>query len=162
MHSGQVRRNNFMQDGFAPWTGRASVKLTGVPAHLPRQTDIIDQVFWMMRRSTQPHGIPDEELVRDAFIDTSQSVLRSRPSQPCTPTFTSSSIVYSYQHDVLLTGGSVLQIMGWPQRAFPPSVLTDAECRSLGGDSFSVQFATLIQQCCICNPWGPWWHRQRA
>ena len=56
----------------------------------------------------------------------------------------------------MLSGCAHLQLIGYVPEMAPPKVVTDHQCFSLAGDSFSVPLATIMQTACVINPYAPW------
>ena len=150
-----------MAQNFHPWTGRPSVKLHGLQSGARssgRIEDVLDVVYWSkLRANRKKIGMPEHALVKDAFCDVSQGGERPNFSQPNAPVFTTSSCIYAFEKDVLITGGHQIQAIVWPSSMVPLSALRDSECKSLSGESFSVPLATLIQAAFVFNPYAPHW-----
>ena len=100
-----------MSQNFHPWTGRPSVKLHGLPAKASghgsgRIEDVLDVVYWSkLRANRKKAGMSEAILAKAAFCDVSQSVERPNFSQPNAPVFTTSSCIYAFEKDAVITGG---------------------------------------------------------
>ena len=120
----------------------------------PRVQDHINICWWKMR-STSTRS--DKELMRDSFANVSQCVLRFPVSLGEAPCFTTSSYLYSFEHDRILSGASHLRGMGHPRSSMPLSVLPDSAARQLAGESFSVPLSCVIETTLSLNPFASWW-----
>ena len=153
-----LRTKMQMNSDYCPWTARPAMKLHGIPPS-SRNRECLDIKYWKMRLD-QP-GTTEAEVVENKFLDVSQSMFRTCKSKTSTgglvPVYTSSSQIYSFQHDILVTGGCQLASIGWAPECFDLGVMSDTDCRNLSGDSFSVPWACLIQRALVANPYAPWW-----
>ena len=75
------------------------------------------------------------------------------------PTYTTSTVLYSYEKDTLLSGASHLRMLGWPVHMMPAAVFDDCLLRDLGGDAFSVPICALVHGACALNSKAVWWRR---
>ena len=98
------------------------------------------------------------ELTKGAWANLSQSVLRLACNRGEVPTITQNSLIYSYEHNVTLSGAARMQLIGWTPEMVPQRVVSDHQCFSLAGDAFWAPLATIMQTACAIQPWAPW-HR---
>ena len=157
-HSSEIRNRwnlpLIKQEGSAPWTSRPSTRLKGL-AHSERQRDLLDVVWAVHRKNNATLSLP--ELIRGFFANPSQSVLRLPSCHGRVPTLCSSSEIYSYEYDAVLSGEAHLLLLGWPRNTFPSELFSNAELRSLAGESFALCTIAHIVYCYFLNPYGPWW-----
>ena len=133
------------------WTGRSDVALRGVPDSA-RVHDNINVGFAFKRLGKDESPATSAE---DLWINFSQSVDRTAVSKPLIPCFTSSSTIYSYQFDCVLTGASHMRMMGWPLAKL--AGWDNNALRGLAGDGFGVPVAALVQGVLYRNPYASWW-----
>ena len=122
--------------------------------------DTINVCFWKLKRDNPL--LSDKELVKDSFVDVSQCVSRLRVRRNEIPTYTTSTLLYSYGKDTLLSGATHLRMLGWPAQNMPAARFEDGLLRDLGGDAFSVPICTLVHGACALNPKAVWWRRPRS
>ena len=152
-----ARRKVNMSAKLRPWDTVRQVqpKYRGISLKCrPRVTEMIN-VCWFKLRSTNTKS--DSRLMRDSFCNVSQSVLRFPVSHGEAPCFTTSSFLYSFEHDQIMSGASHLRGMGHPRSSMPLARFSDATCRQLSGESFSVPISAVIQTSLSLNPFGSWW-----
>ena len=153
-----IRTKLEMNCDFEPWTRRPALKLHGIP-RTPRVLECLNVKYWKMRLDMA--GTAEEGVVEGKFVDVSQSMFRTCKGKTAKtgllPVYTSSSQIYSFQHDILVTGGAQLASIGWAPEMFDLGSFSDNDCRNLSGDSFSVPWACLIQRALLSNPYAPWW-----
>ena len=83
--------------------------------------------------------------MQDAFVNVSECVLRFPVSHGEAPCFTTSSYLYSYEFDRVLSGASNLRGMGHPRTSMPLDTFSDGCARQLAGESFSVPMSSVIE-----------------
>ena len=101
-------------------------------------------------------GLAVAELKKGAWCNLSQGVQRLSCGRPEIPTFTQNSLIYSYEHNEVLSGCAHLQLIGYVPEMVPSRVISDSKCYSLAGDSFSVPLCCIMQTACVIQPWAPW------
>ena len=117
--------------------------------------DTLD-VNYVRARRMYP-DVPVEQLEQSLILDVSQCVSREKPhSEEEWLALTTMSMIYSYGQDKLYSGHDNLRCMGWPVSHIPP-VMSDAECRDLAGDSFSVPIGMTLTAGCYIIPFAQWW-----
>ena len=119
-----------------------------------RVRDCINVCWFKLRQKSQKSS---KDLAASSFCNISQCVSRLPCSETCSPCFTSSSVVYSYAHDTVITGACQLRGMGHSRASMPMGSFDDGTCRNLAGDSFSVPIASLLTTACALNPFASWW-----
>ena len=116
-----------------PWTGRSDVHLLGVPNN-ENIRNIIDIAWW---RST--NGLTEAEacLVRECLkIDISQS-LSHKPWSKHMTCLTTSSVVYSYAHDRVVTDPEKFFCLGFCQDLRFES-MASGHLKDLAGDAMAL------------------------
>ena len=141
-----------MSAAFNGWTGRADVKLDGVP-QAPRVLDVLD-CAWAHRLATHPRDATSAQLARGFWANPSQAVQRRPWGTPgC---LTSSAVWYSFEKDTALDAEDCLRIQGLPTR-IQRHGLSEAEAKNLAGEAFSCPVATMFTAAWYYLPWGAWW-----
>ena len=129
------------------------VELRGVPA-LARYHDVLDVCFWRLwSGSREPLPKFLRGVVFAFFLIVERAPLARSGVVPC---FTQNAALYSFEHDAMLSGLSHMRSIGWPSECAPLGIISDGDCRSLAGDSFSVPLATVVQTALAMNPFAPW------
>ena len=139
------------QDGFGYHKSERAAKFRGVPKSA-RQVDLINIQYWRMRLqySTKP-----EVFIKNAFVNVSQGVERGSFNQRAVPCFGVNSLIYSYEKDCTISGSGHLRAIGWPKSLC--AEMSDHECRSLAGESFSLPIASAIVCALWLEPYAEWW-----
>ena len=158
-HVANVRSANRIPKSANPWTSRRGIQLRGVPATL-RVRQSLDTV-WAVAMAQANHKIPAEKLRENLWVDLSQDIVRM-PLTPAKrsrgfPVITTSSIIYSFQEDVTLSGRSNFLLLGHPPSRTSRQAFSEAKLRDLAGEGFSVPYCALISFIMYSNPHGPWW-----
>ena len=119
--------------------------------------DLLDTTFSYMRAKSPTDQVPLKEFVRNLWCNTSQSVARL-PISRAFPVLTTTAVVYSFEFDTIISGRSMMKLLGWPEEALPSqgSSLTDNEYRKLAGNGFSAVLSGMILTVLYANPWAPW------
>jgi hypothetical protein len=89
------------------------------------------------------------------FVNLSQGVQR-RAWGPI-GTFCSSSVWYSYEFDLVLSGYMMLRAHGVPINKDIQHKMTNSQMRDLAGESFSLPCVAAVVTAFYLNPWGAWW-----
>ena len=151
-HSSETRTRFAMPRSASPWCANAELK--GVPA-CARVRDLIDVGFGIQMCQSPPETTT-KELAHGLWAELSTSVSRIPYKRGAPHVFRQNSYAYSYDRDVVLSGMSQMQLMGWP-RAFLARRFTDSDLRHLSGESFSLPICAMLHFCMYCNPYGDWW-----
>jgi hypothetical protein len=154
-HSANLRAKHNVPKDATSWTGRGGVALRGVP-HLPRIIDLIDTCFAVTRATSASTDV--KTLTTGLWLDLSQDVSR-RPWSRQGRTFTSSSLLYSFEHDAVLPGSAHLRLLGWPRTVAADHTFSDRELRKLAGQSYSLSTSALLNGIMFLNPFGSWWQK---
>ena len=120
-----------------------------------RQLDLID-IGWVVRRNAYAKDVVSKEIRKGWWVNMSQSVQR-QPWGAHIGTLCRNAQWYSYEHDMVLSGASLMALMGWP-RNFVQSGFGNHDLQELAGEGFSVPIAALCVYVLYLNPWAPWWH----
>ena len=159
-----------MSQFSAPWTGRQGVLIRGLDKQkqCSRLLDCLDVQFEKAKQLGTPNNKKKKQsatmgtqrtvaqIVDSLFCDASQGVGRHPVSKGQLSCLTQQSLVYSYEHDVLLTGHSHMKTFGWGA-SYISRRFSDAELRSLAGEAVSVPIAGLLVSACYLNPYADWW-----
>ena len=143
-----TRRQLGMSLAMQPWTPRASLR--GLPRR-ERALEQLDTCFWKMFKKHED----EQQWLSRTFVHVFQNTART-PVTEHMPCFLTKSDIYSFGKDQVVSGMGHLQAMGWPVDRVPSTIASDAQCRDLAGQSFSVPTAALLQAIMIANPWAPW------
>ena len=155
----ETRRKLGLAVSSQPWsslhreTSRRPPVYAGCP-RVERVQDVINVCWYKLRQKSKWSS---DKLRESSFCNISQCVSRLPCSERCSPCFTSSSVLYSYKHDSVMTGASQLRGMGHGRETMPMLLFDDNVCRNLAGDSFSVPIASIITTACTLNPFASWW-----
>jgi hypothetical protein len=153
----QVRTKHNVPKTSKPWTSKPGVVLRGVPDS-DRMRDVIDTCF-AVERSKAP-DMKLQDLLCGLIVDVSQQVNR-QPWSRIGRTALPSSILYSFEHDSTLSGAASMKLLGWPSRCLPFHKFSDKEFANLGGESYSLIWATVFHGLMFTNPWGEWWQKKK-
>jgi len=134
------------------WTERKHVRLAGLP-HTEHVLDTIN-TCWAVARKRNP-AMTEQELISCLHCSVSQSV-RRLPYTLGVPTPATSTRLYSYSDDAIVTHYRYMRYMGWPENLLPAR-FSAADWTSLGGNAFSVPCAGFMTVLMYMNPWGPLW-----
>lgn len=154
VNSIDARQKLRMPKTLSPWTSSQGGRrpcLTAVP-DTHRVKDVINVVWWKIKKAHQKKNLSDDELAIDSFCNFSQDVLRLPGARSALGTFTTGCHIYSYEKDTALTGAAHLQLIGWPSTAMPAARFNDTTLRNFAGDSFSLPIATIISTAMSLNP----------
>ena len=154
-HTAEFRQKHGIPRYSKPWTTRSDVQLHGIP-DIPRVHDLLNACFAFQRRANP--STSTQTLVQDLFVDWSQGVQRKPWSRGCPRTLTTSTCLYSFEKDVVLSGVNMLQLMGWStQRVLCASHASDHQIKVLAGEAYSLPWCTLLHAILYNNPYGEWW-----
>lgn len=136
-----------------PWTPHH--ELRGLP-NSDRMRDLIDVSYHRARRDTMDADTDEKEVPRGLFLDVSQGMMRARLCRDLLNSFGTKSMVYSYEHDIVLSGASHLQLFGW-SRDRMSNFFSDDTLRDLAGESISVPSLAIVLLALWMNPFADWW-----
>jgi hypothetical protein len=159
-HSAQVRAKLGISRDYDGWTRPGSlpgVVCRGVPRQ-PRMFDILN-CAWAARLKSLGPGCGTDEARRNFFANPSQSVNRT-PWSEGAKTLCSSSFVYSFELDSLLSGMDMMRLQGWSSAKLHR--FSDGTLRDLAGEGFSLPCAGAVLYAFFLNPHAPWWGGQDA
>ncbi|CAE7439801.1 HIS7 [Symbiodinium sp. CCMP2592] len=129
-----------ISNSYAPWTARPGTRLAGVPKQ-DRVRDLIDLCCAdVLGGHVKGREVP--KLLRDVFVDVSQSHARKPKTRKCGmhPCLTTSSTWYSYRLDRMLVPHENFLLQGHSRarmlRGCP--VMPIASFQSLAGEGFAV------------------------
>ncbi len=102
-YSGQIRTKLRLPSASSPWTdGRLKkVSCHGVPL-TARILDLIN-VGYSWGRDNCPKTSTTQEIIRDLWVNVSQSIHRSPWAAGTCPAYVRSSLFYNYEHDCCLS-----------------------------------------------------------
>ena len=146
-----VRNAHCLPSHSSGWT--SSARLLGVP-NTPRVLDLIN-IAWAINRKKEPEK-STREVAHNLYVNCSQAVQRSCWSRRY-PTPTTSLCAYSFQSDMIVSGRSNMQLLGWPQALLPRDTMSDEEYRRLSGSGCSVVVLGMLTAIVFSNPFAPWW-----
>ena len=131
---------------FAPWTGRQNFKGTGL-TKTPRVLDLVDMVFIEAMKGNKKKQRTFEEaqeFLSDVFLDVSQGHSRkinqrasAARAKGITPTLTTSSEVYSFGLDRVITPLELMALHGHPENVNVSS-MTPSQVKKLAGEGMAV------------------------
>lgn len=165
MNSAKARDQLGMAAAAKPWTGRPETQLRGLPEHAERVKDLLDIAYWEHRAAQGDMASGDacpEKVVAGLWANISQDVSRCPWCVGSIPTFTTSSEMYSFTHDCVLSGHAHLRLMGYPDSASMEGDFREKELKQFAGEAFSVPCISLVLNAYYLNPWAPWWRNSRS
>ena len=155
INSEQARTKIGMPFSAKPWTSSRrfqNSKFQGDGSH----SDILDVYFYKMQKEAAERGNADEDL--DMWADYSQSVNRFACRAGGPPAIMTSTMLYSFRHDITYSKSSHLRMLGWP-KVMMGSDFKNTEVNSLAADGWSLPVCASVAAACWCNPFAPWWKR---
>lgn len=148
---------------FDAWTARKAYAGHGLPhGQGSERVKALLNIGWGKRlRSAAAAGRNHAELAQGWYCDVTQAVER----EPWGPlgALLQTSYKYTYEGDFVLTGTDHLSIHGFPGRVLGQArrLFSDAEIRSLAGESFNLPCVGTIVAAYYMNPFGPWWQESK-
>ena len=131
-----------------PWTSRPSFCGWGVPAN-KRMLDVID-CHVGLEKTKQPVNalLHVSDLMKGKFVDISQSVERGSHTnaEGCNRAFTTSTLLYDYQRDAIVTGNEMLLLHGHSGHRTPED-MPESLLRNLAGEGMSVPCLSALLWC---------------
>ena len=146
--SRKMRAEFKMSVNYAPWTGRKDnpPQLRG----LPRSKRVVEAVniAWGAR--------PKSARTFPWWLDVSQCISRC-PYGERIPCLTTSTMLYNFQEDCLVSASDNQRLQGWPVDRVPFDCLSEAERSDIAGESmFAADVGTVLLAVFLCSS-GPWW-----
>lgn len=153
-----IREKHKVSMSFKPWTGRTQFQGIGVPK-TPRVLELLDLVcLQTMSHFAKTAKISQKDMfsgtnmakaLENQFVDVSQSCSRmvATTQKGVTPTFTTSSQVYSFRLDRLLTPAEIMLIHGHSKQTRFPLDFTPAHLRRLAGEGMAVYSVATVIWC---------------
>ena len=138
------------------YTTRPGVQLRGL-CHSQRQCEYLDVQYAGVKLANP--SMSHKEIITNLWGNPSQSVCRApKPSSELgVGVITTSTSLYSFERDVVISGEGLVKLHGWDKHVAPLERFNENECRSLAGDSVSVPIAALMQCAMVYNPYAAWW-----
>ena len=116
------------------WTSKPHIKLRGVPRS-QRMIDIINTA-WEVKLQQSPVELLEQDMSTDFWCDLSQCISRSPWFTGTLRTLTTSSIIYSFERDLVLTGSDHMRLQGWPDRFLRGT--PESDLQQLAGEGTSL------------------------
>lgn len=165
VHSAQTRSKLKAPNDWNPLTPTSSV-IGNLPARVGElmnvgliHADKEAQRLAMLKRNPRPYS--SEKVKHGLFADLSQSVQR-RPFGNVS-TLHTNSLVYSYEHDLVLPALSHPLLHGYPHclkwDIFGDSRSQAAAARHLIGESWSLPVGAQVLTAALLTPQAPWWRQ---
>jgi len=152
-HSRALRHQHNLPASSAPWTSRfPKVRLVGLP-QTPRTLDIVDTSLAVFLKKFPNLSL--SQVTKGLFVNTSQGVQRTQICYSF-PTPTTSSCVYSYEKDQVISGRSTMKLIGFPDSLLPREIFRDSQYRDLSGNAYSAPIMGLIVAALYSQPWATW------
>ena len=148
-----VRSTLGVSENYKPWTSRRSFLGVGLPSS-ERILDVLD--CYVASELKENCGQADEcarvdvrSLMDGKFIDVSQGVKRGTHSNKSgfVRTFTTSTILYDFSRDVVLSGYEMLLLHGFPREFVVPDGIPETEVRKVAGDGMSIPSLAAVIWC---------------
>ena len=150
-HSATVRSRLGMAPSSAPWTkpkGKPGPLMSGV-SKTSRALDILD-VAWGSR--------PKAERSLPFFVDLSQCVSH-RPWGTSPPCLATSTCLYDYSADGMVTSAGKLALQGWPvaETAALQAAQSETSLGDLAGEAMFLPNVASLLLAVFLSRDGPWW-----
>ena len=142
-----------VSENYKPWTSRRSFLGVGLPAS-ERVLDVLD--CYVAAELQENSGRADEcarvdvRAVMDGkFIDVSQGVKRGTHTNKSgfVRTFTTSTVLYDFSRDCVLTGYEMLLLHGFPRDFVIPPEIPETEVRKVAGEGMSIPSLAAVIWC---------------
>ena len=135
---------------YSPWTSRSEFRGTGLRLN-DRKKDLLDVIVAdrMYRLKKLHKGLDSKqvaELMKDVWVDVSQSHSRKVTSTPPHRTLTTSSCIYAFGRDRMLLPTEHLALQGH----FTPTLklpMTSRQVRSLAGEGMALPSIGSVLWC---------------
>ena len=159
--SQEMRQQLGVSSECRPWTGRASFQGLGLPK-TDRILDLLD-LFTIKRCKDANHSLRDnlEEFMAGQYMDVSQSLHRKAHTnaQGCNHALTTSSLLYSFTRDSVVTGRELLLFHGQPRSLSLPVDMAESQIMQLAGEGMTIPSLASVLWCvflCRQFPDVPW------
>ena len=149
--SEMVRTRIGMPFGSSPWIPFAHNKnITGTE----REKDVQDVCYFKMRKEMEAANLTVS--TQDMWCDYSQSVHRLPCRRAGPSAILSSTMLYSYGHDVTFSKSSHMRLLGWPKDMMGGE-FKESEFNNMAADAWSLPACAAVCAASSCNPHAPWW-----
>ena len=136
-----------------PWTQYIGGPLRGVPG-TARTHDLINYGI-LLKKTKYPH-LNMQALAKGYFCNTSQDHQRKPFMEGSPGALCTSTELYSYEHNAMLSGMAHLLMMGHSQDCAPPHLFSEQQCKDLAGEGLSVPWTACLLLAAYANPYAPW------
>lgn len=136
--SGTIREKLKVSQKFSPWTSRGSFRGEGLPK-TKRVLDLVDIVA-IQKLEKEKTWENTKRALQDCYLDVSQSHSRrvTTLENGITPTATTSTDLYSYGMDRMVTPFEVFLLHGQNEDVLIPSNMSYNDLRRLSGEGMAV------------------------
>lgn len=145
-HIKALRSHWGLGDDFRPWTGRPGFKGHGV-SKTPRSLSILDGVVIHKMKGKRGSLGVIKTIMKDHYVDLSQSLKRKpfTSSEGTNRTQTTSTRMYSYSEDRMLTGKEMLLLQGQSASSLViPEDVKETTLHDLAGEGMAVPCVGLV------------------
>ncbi len=163
-HSKQARAKLGISTSYMPWSRRSpQPKLDGVPC-TPRVLQAIN-IAWAWATAAQDRHDMGRDMAFPFYIDCSQCVSRKVWSHRI-PTLTTTSCIYDYENDSVITGAQKCGLQGMPIIDLAPKLqeagLSDIEMSDLAGEAMFLPTLGTILAAVFLSRTATWWRSADA
>ena len=156
LHSAQQRQAAGISTDYDGYTRHSDVRLRGVP-DLPRVHDKLN-IRWALRLKRALAGESSSSLKSGLWCDLSQNTHRgSGETVGFGGTLCTSSLMYSFEQDVVLDGVDTMMLQGWPRDMASSAEFTNAGKKELAGEGYHLACFALVAYGVYLNPYATWW-----
>jgi hypothetical protein len=151
-----VRDKLDIPSGLRPWSDEHP-RLKGIPLSSFRQRDLLDVA---LAAEMKKHPLtPKKDIIDTLWAVPSHSVQR-RPWGPHLGCLLTTSELYNFRHDCVISGESHLRLMGFPSNLAPTYAFSEGNLRHLAGEAFSMPCCASVLLAVYLCPFAPWWMRE--
>ena len=153
-HAARARDRLGVSAGWCDWTQSSTFNKGNFTE---RELDCIDTA-WAARLASLSFGAPPSVAKKDWWVNPTQGVQRS-PWSDSVPTLCRDTVLYNYEHNVVLSGADHLRLQGFPPGQVSPcgSATADDADRDVAGEAFTLPCVTSVVYGFYLNPDAPWW-----
>ena len=150
------RRKIGVVENFRPWTGRRAFRGVGLNRS-PRVLDLLDcyvaaelkKQEALLLQNVDCERVDVEDLMQGKFMDVSQSLNRHAHTNAngCNHALTTSSVLYDFTRDCVLSGREMLALHGQPKDFIIPPDVPESVVRELAGEGMSIPSLSSVIWC---------------
>ncbi|CAE7197677.1 unnamed protein product [Symbiodinium sp. CCMP2592] len=150
--SATIKKQLGVSPTFKPWTSRRGF-LGGGLGNNARMLEALDCFVASELKRVQPNAdcepVHVQSMMEGKFMDVSQSVKRNKHSTPTgfVHTLTTSTLLYSFSLDRVLSGREMLSLHCQPRDLVIPEEVRDSQVRDLAGEGMALPCLASVVWC---------------